>query len=166
MKKQRKSPRQQTRKAKQDKRPEAEAQADPGRRRFLRLTRNVVIGAALIGGSGYVFAQNVLSARHEHDLTRVGNGKPTIVQIHDPQCSMCRALQKETREALAMFEDGQLDYVIANIRTEKGRSFANRYGVQHVTLLLFDESGQLHEVLEGQRGSYQLRDAFRGLLAG
>jgi thioredoxin-like negative regulator of GroEL len=165
MKKQKRSPRAQTRKAKHDNRIEAEAQADQGRRRFLRLTRNVVIGAALVGGSGYVFAQNVLSARHEHDLTRVGNGKPTIVQIHDPQCSMCRALQKETREALAMFEEGELDYVIANIRTQKGRSFANRYGVQHVTLLLFDEKGDLQDVLEGQRGSYQLRDAFRSLLS-
>ncbi|MES0811488.1 thioredoxin family protein [Roseibium sp. SCPC15] len=165
MKKQKRSPRAQTRKVKHDNRIEAEAQADQGRRRFLRLTRNAVIGAALVGGSGYVFAQNVLSARHEHDLTRVGNGKPTIVQIHDPQCSMCRALQKETREALAMFEEGELDYVIANIRTQKGRSFANRYGVQHVTLLLFDEKGDLQDVLEGQRGSYQLRDAFRGLLS-
>ncbi|MES0880639.1 thioredoxin family protein [Roseibium sp. SCP14] len=166
MKKQRKSLRQQARKNKQDKRPGPEANADPSRRRFLRLTRNIVIGAALVGGSGYVFAQNVLSARHEHDLTRVGNGRPTIVQIHDPQCSLCRALQKETREALAMFEDGELNYVVANIRTQKGRSFANRYGVQHVTLLLFDEKGELQDVLQGQRGSYQLRDAFRGLLSG
>ncbi len=103
---------------------------------------------------------------HEHDLSRVGNGRPTVVQIHDPQCSLCLALQTETRKALKMLDDDALDYVVANIRSEKGQTFANRYGVQHVTLLLFDGRGELQDVLQGQRGSYQLKAAFEDLLEG
>lgn len=137
-----------------------------GRRSFLRLARNLAIGAGVVGGSGYVLANSVISTMNEHDLTRVGNGKPTIVQIHDPNCSMCLALQKETRKALDEFQDGRLDYVVANIRSAKGKAFANRYGVQHVTLLLFDGEGALQDVLQGQRGSHQLRAEFSKLLAG
>lgn len=142
------------------------AQDGTDRRGFLRLLRNVTIGSALLGGTGYVFAQNVLNTMHEHDLDRVGNGRSTIVQIHDPQCSMCLALQRETRKALEMLQSDDIDYVVANIRTEKGRNFATRYGAQHVTLLLFDEEGALQDILQGQRGSHQLKAAFEELIAG
>jgi len=141
------------------------AGAGTDRRNVLRLGRNLAIAAALLGGTGYVFAQNVMTTMHEHDLQRVGNGRSTIVQIHDPQCSMCLALQRETRKALEMLQSDEIDYVVANIRTEKGRNFATHYGVQHVTLLLFDGEGQLQDILQGQHGSYQLKAAFEELLA-
>lgn len=137
---------------------------DSGRRNFLHLARNIAIAAGVIGGSGYVLAHNVLSTMEEHDLSRIANGTPTVVQIHDPQCSLCLALQSETRKALRQFPEGQLDYVVANIRSNDGRQFANRYGVQHVTLLLFNGKGELEDVLEGQRGSYQLKAAFSRLV--
>ncbi len=138
--------------------------AAAGRRRFLRLARNLAIAGLVVGGSGYALTQNVMSAIHEHDLTRIGNGKPTIVQIHDPNCSMCRALQRETRSALGQLDGDAFDYVIANIKSQKGRSFANRYGVQHVTLLLFDSEGRLKDILEGQRRSSELKRAFQQLI--
>lgn len=163
MKKQRKSTRPKDRKSRQN---NTQQQVSAGRRNFLRLGRNIGIGAVLLGGTGYVFAQNFVSMRHEHDLTRVGNGRPTVVQIHDPQCSLCRSLQADTRKALDMFQDGELDYVVANIRTAKGKTFQNRYGVPHVTLLLFDGKGDLQEVLQGQRGAYELRNRFQALLDG
>ena len=163
MKKQRKSTKPKDRKSRQN---NTQQQVSSGRRNFLRLGRNIGIGAVLLGGTGYVFAQNFVSMRHEHDLTRVANGRPTVVQIHDPQCSLCRSLQADTRKALDMFEDGDLDYVVANIRTAKGKTFQNRYGVPHVTLLLFDGKGDLQEVLQGQRGAYELRNHFQALLDG
>lgn len=163
MKKQRKSSRPKDRKSRQN---TQQQQVSAGRRNFLRLGRNIGIGAVLLGGTGYVFAQNFVSMRHEHDLTRVGNGRPTVVQIHDPQCSLCRSLQADTRKALDMFDEGALDYVVANIRTAKGKTFQNRYGVPHVTLLLFDGKGELQEVLQGQRGAYELRNHFQALLDG
>ena len=166
MKKQRKSNKSTAKKHRQNDTQNTHAEGDQSRRNVLRLARNLGIGAVLLGGTGYVFANNFANTRHEHDLTRVGNGRPTIVQIHDPQCSLCRSLQGDTREALAMFEDGELDYVIANIRTPKGQAFANRYGVPHVTLLLFDGQGELKEVLQGQRGPYELRNHFKELLPG
>lgn len=144
----------------------AASQPGTSRRNVLRMARNGVIGLGVIGAIGFYFVQNVSSTMHEHDLKRVGNGKPTIVQIHDPQCSSCVALQRETKQALKNFDDEDLDYVIANIKTPEGRSFANRYGAQHVTLLLFDEDGSLQGVLQGQRGRGELRFAFERLISG
>lgn len=137
---------------------------DDGRRNLLRLARNGAIGLSAVGGIGFFFVQNVRSSIHEHDLTRVGNGTPTVVQIHDPQCSLCRALQSETRSALGEFGEDELDYVVADIRTDEGSVFARRYSVPHVTLLLFDKTGQLKATMRGQRQADELAMAFRRLL--
>lgn len=166
MKKQRKSTKQTGKRNHQSHAAGQEGPADGGRRNFMRLARNLAIGAGVLGGTGYALARTVMGTVNEHDLTRVGNGTPTIVQIHDPNCSLCRGLQRETREALEAFEDGELDYVVANIKSQKGLSFANRYGVQHVTLLLFDDKGDLKRVLEGQRRSRELAREFRQLIRG
>ncbi|MCY6380769.1 thioredoxin domain-containing protein [Hoeflea prorocentri] len=139
---------------------------DKGRRNFLRLARNGAIGVVAVGGVGVFFVQNVRSSMHEHDLSRITNGKPTVVQIHDPQCTMCLALQKQARRALNQFDDNEIDYVVANIRTNEGRALADQYGVPHVTLLLFDEKGEHKSTLRGQRQSRELATAFRLLVSG
>lgn len=146
-------------------RPNAAAPAQPTRRDFLRTARNAAIGLLVVGGGGVVLARSIGNTLEEHDLSRIDNGTPTIVQIHDPQCALCRALQSETRQALRDFGDDELDYVIANIRTPEGSLFAADHGVQHVTLLLFDAEGALQTVLSGQRHHTQLRDAFQRLLS-
>lgn len=143
----------------------AAVSAETTRRDVLRTARNAAIGLFVVGGSGIVLARSISSTLEEHDLSRVENGTPTIVQIHDPQCSLCRALQRETRRALKHFDDGELDYVVANIRTQEGSQFAARHGVQHVTLLLFDSEGALRTVLRGQRHQSQLRAAFQRLVS-
>ncbi len=137
---------------------------ETGRRGALRLLRNGAIAASVLGVSGFALVRYIEGEMHEHDLSRIGNGIPTIVQIHDPQCPMCRALQKETRSALKNFGEGELDYVVADIRTAEGQAFATEHGVQHVTLLLFNKNGVLKNVLQGQRSSRELRTVFQNLL--
>ena len=136
------------------------------RRHLLRLARNVLIAGGLVGGGGYALARTVLTTMYEHDLDRIGNGRPTVVQIHDPSCSMCMALQRETRKALERIEGDPVDYVVANISTPEGRNFAASHGVQHVTLLLFDAGGDLRDVLVGERRSYQIEVAIKRLYQG
>ncbi|WP_350333664.1 hypothetical protein [Coralliovum pocilloporae] len=142
----------------------ASPDVDEDKRAFLRKVRNGAIGLTVLAGGGLLIGQTISSSAHDHDLTRVGNGTPTVVQIHDPECALCQALQKATRNALEGFDEGRIDYVIADIRTSKGLDFASRYRVPHVTLLLFDGKGELKQVLQGQRGQYELANAFRLLL--
>lgn len=120
--------------------------------------------AMFLIGSGGVLAMDYRKSLTEHDLSVIGQGVPVIVQIHDPQCSMCTALQKQTRRALKSFEPDQVLYRIANIRTEAGAGFQNAARLPHVTLVLYDAAGEQTHVIEGVTQAADLVRAFRAHL--
>ncbi|MEL6218421.1 MAG: hypothetical protein AAFR79_08135 [Pseudomonadota bacterium] len=137
------------------------------RPRKARSRREVLTAAASwgaiafgVGGVGYWTVSSVSASMSEGDLSRIGNGTPSVVQIHDPQCSECAALQRAAREALTGFEDGALTFMVANLRTAEGRALAARHNVGHVTLLLFDRSGEMRSVIRGVHPSATLQRAF------
>lgn len=133
----------------------------PDRRKTLKRFRNVALLATGFGGGSFYIGSSVLAGIREADLSKIGNGVPTIVQIHDPQCPTCRALQREARQALEQFEEGDLQYLVANIRKEDGKALAAKHSVQHVTLLLLDGNGRRIEVITGLTKSAYLEAAFR-----
>ncbi len=134
------------------------------RRHILKYMRNGTIALAAIAAGGYFAMDKVQATLTEHDLSKLGNGIPAIVQIHDPQCPVCLALQRETRDALGHFSQGDFEYMVANIRSQEGSAFANKYFVPHVTLLLFDGQGTLVKVLNGPNKSDFLQAEFRAHL--
>jgi len=136
------------------------------RRKFLKQMRTGMIAIAVIAGGGYFAVNKVQATIAEHDLSKIGNGRPAIVQIHDPQCPVCLALQRETRDALSAFNQSDFEYLVANIRSKEGSDFANKYFVPHVTLLLFDGQGKLSKVLNGPNNSDFLKAEFANHLAG
>jgi len=79
------------------------------RRELLGMAKFYGAGAAIVGLGGWYFAGKVMAGIHETDLSRLGNGIPAIVQVHDPQCPSCRALQRQTRLALEEFDDGTFE---------------------------------------------------------
>ena len=70
-------------------------------------------------------------------------------------------LVEEVRKALAAFDDEELQYVVANIRTAKGSRLANAHRVGHITVLLFDGEGRMRDTLVGPSTSDLLEHAFR-----
>ena len=137
----------------------------PSRRAFFKQVSSSAVLVAAVGGGGWYLVREVMAGIRESDLTQIGQGIPTVVQIHDPECPRCRALQKEARKAMAEFSDEELRYLVANIRTSEGRSLATEHGVGHVTLLLFDANGQRRDVLVGPSTSEILESAFRRHIA-
>lgn len=135
-----------------------------GRRTFLKDIAFYKIGAGLIGGGGWYIVSDVQANISERDFALLGNGIPTVVQIHDPQCPRCRSLQRETRKAISQFEDGTIQYLVANIRHHRGRRLATMHDVGHITLLLFDGSGRRRGILAGERKSHDLVKEFRKLI--
>ena len=135
------------------------------RRSVLRKAASGVVVVAAVGGAGWYLVEDVRATIREEDLSRIGNGIPAVVQIHDPQCPSCAALQREAREAMAEFGDGELQYLVANIRSAEGRGLANAHGVGHITLLLFDADGQRRDVLVGPNTSESLVHVFRRHIA-
>jgi thioredoxin-like negative regulator of GroEL len=133
---------------------------DQKRRDFLKLIRNGTIGLAAVGGIGFFSVRAVNATMSEQNLNRLGKGRPTIVQIHDPQCPLCTALQRVTRKALRDFEDSDMQFLVADVSTEKGIAFAARYGAPIVTLLFFDKTGKLVKTLNGPQKRDFLTQAF------
>lgn len=119
---------------------------DQDKRGFLR---NAAMVLPIVAVGGYFTFAYLDAAVAEADLSKVGNGKPSIVQIHDPQCGLCKTLQDQTRNVLSQFDEDKFEYMVANIKTKKGAEFAGKYGVPHVTLLLFDKRGKLIQIVRG-----------------
>lgn len=136
------------------------APAPRSRRDVLRLGGYGAAALAGVVGAGAWGVSSFSAYAAEHDLTRVGEGPMTIVQIHDPQCPTCTALQKQTRAALRDFDDCGITYLVADIKTPEGAAFARKYRVPHVTLLLFDGDGALHETVQGLQQASQLAQVF------
>jgi hypothetical protein len=119
------------------------------------------LGIAVAGGATYAGIDMYNDYKFEHDLSRIGKGTPAVVQVHDPHCSMCLALQNETRRAMRQFGQDDLIYVVADISQPEGQVFARRHGVQHVTLVLMDGRGDVKEVLSGVRQQAELEPVLK-----
>ncbi|MEM6390609.1 MAG: hypothetical protein AAF825_12285 [Pseudomonadota bacterium] len=122
---------------------------DPDRRRVLRLMRNGAIALPVLGAAGFYSVRAVEASVCELDLTKIGTGVPSVVQVHDPNCSLCRTLQRQTRRALRAYDADGFHYLVANINTVEGNDLARAHGAPHVTLLFFDGAGELQGTLSG-----------------
>ena len=138
----------------------AASTAPPSRRSVLRLIGFGTLGIAGAAGAGYVGHGWYQDYAAEHDLTRIGQGKPVVVQVHDPTCTICTALQGETRAALRAFGECEMLYLIADIKQDAGFAFQTQHNVPHVTLVLFDGAGEVQQVLSGMRDSQELQAVF------
>lgn len=111
-----------------------------GRRKGLWKTLLTLFALAAVSLAGLTAYKR--SWDKAHDLSVLGNGIPTVVQVHEPSCAPCRSLKSNVRAALNRI-DGQLQYRIADLNTEQGRRLAARHRAGMVTLLLFDGGGRL-----------------------
>ena len=129
--------------------PSAATAPNVDRRRALIWMRNGLIATPFVGAGVYASVQAVEASICELDLSKVGQGLPAIVQIHDPNCGLCQTLQRQARRALRQHDEAGFRYLVANINTTEGSNFAGRYGVPHVTLLFFDAEGEMVDTLRG-----------------
>jgi len=97
-----------------------------------------------------------------HDLSVIGNGTPTVVQIHDANCRLCQQLRRNVGSVDGQFE-ARVQFRIADLGTISGRRLAQKHRVEHVTLLLFNGSGERVGVIRGVRSGEELLPAFKRL---
>ncbi|MEY1556751.1 hypothetical protein AB3Y40_14050 [Yoonia sp. R2331] len=129
-----------------------------------RLRAIAALGLLVTGGVWWTIS-SAQADRFEQDLSRMGQGIPAIVQVHDPNCAPCLALERETRAALKSFDDEDLTYLVASLATTSGQAFASRHGAGYATLLFFDGSGLLTRSLRGPSDRNTLTTAFRSHIA-
>lgn len=124
-------------------------------RRFLMKSGGA---AALVLASAGALATYDKRQRTLHDLSAIGDGNPTVVQIHDPSCTVCRSLKSRTSKALEQFED--VNFRLADLTTTEGSKLARQYRVEKITLLLFDAKGDHLQTVEGLRTVEDLSQLF------
>lgn len=141
---------------------QAATQADPeiSRRTLFSRFGKYGVGAVALAAGGAIFYGDMKETMAEEDLSQIGNGVPTIVQVHDPTCPTCRALMKEARAAMKGFGEDELQYVVASLANQDGQALAARHGVGKVTLLVFDRRGNRQEILSGPNTRERLERIF------
>jgi len=135
------------------------------RRGFLGTMGIVALGVGALGGTGWYFANVMTASAREPDLKTIGNGTPAVVQIHDPTCQICSALQREAPKAVSSLDDGSLQFLVANLQTDEGRQLAAAHQVGKTTLLLFDGEGRQRGVLAGPNTAENLTPIFANHVA-
>ena len=133
------------------------------RRRWQGIRRTVVFSAILMSIAGVGIASLKHNYDVQHDLSVIGKGRPTVVQIHDPKCQLCLRLRRNADAAVDRIGSDIL-FRVADITTPKGRRLQSKHDVKNVTLLLFDGSGQLNQVLSGVKDEDLLHRTFLALL--
>ncbi|MBZ8119045.1 hypothetical protein KUD11_10340 [Roseovarius sp. LXJ103] len=118
------------------------------------------VGALAAVGGGVWLTRDFQSKLIEGQLTDIGNGIPTVLQIHDPQCSLCAQLQAQTRKALRQFDPASVQYRVADIGTAKGAAASAHYGTPHVTLVLICREGEVRHIVEGVTPATELAALF------
>ena len=98
--------------------------------------------------------------QQEYDLSVIGNGTPTVVQVHDPDCQLCQRLKRNLDSVRGDFSE-DIQFRTTYITTSEGRRFANRYAVSNVTLLFFNKQGQHVHTLEGVTPADVLRNTLQ-----
>ncbi len=117
--------------------------------------------AALVVASAGALATYDKRQRTLHDLSGLGEGRATVVQIHDPSCPVCRNLKSRTSKVLEGFES--VDFRLADITTSEGRKLQEQYRATKTTLLLFDGKGKHVRTVVGLQSIEELAELFRGV---
>lgn len=153
------------RKRRQAERAQAAPPEGVSRRRLIGLGALGLVGVGAATAGGFAGVGMYTQYIREHDLTQIGQGKPAVVQVHDPQCPTCTALQRQTRRALRQFGECDLLYLVADINLPEGQMFARRHSVGNVTLVLLDGKGEMVQVLAGLRQRSALEPIFAAHVA-
>lgn len=140
----------------------AKGTSKSSRRSFLAYAPYIIGGVLIVGAFGFFTIRSDLA---EQDLSVIGNGTPTIVQVNQPDCPSCIALQRETRAALSNLDDSDINYRVANLGTRAGLDFATQHAASFTTLLLFDGKGEITRRIRGETPRNMLRVAFMAHLA-
>lgn len=160
MKRQKNKPKSKNKSAETTAAPQGTPKKKLSRRDFLGNSIMVSAGVAVVGGVGWYFAGTMGASARESVLSDIGNGVPTVVQIHDPSCPTCNALLCEVRDASGKFEETELQFRVANLKTDEGYALAREHGVGKITLLLFDGEGNKRLTLPGMNEAENLTPVF------
>jgi len=132
---------------------------------YAKIVKRFLITLFFLGIIAVPVIAYVQQSKIEHDLSVIGNGTPTVVQIHDTSCQLCRQLKSNLGKVKGEFKD-DIQFKTANIKTHKGKRFTTKYNVPHVTLLFFDKQGKRVDTLQGVSTPDEIKSVLQELSHG
>ncbi len=94
-----------------------------------RQRRYLLFAAILLAGS----AAAAFGIAQHMRADAQGDGTPTVVQIHDPSCPVCRELRSNVLRAAEDFSEDTLQIRFADLHTDEGQSFALRHSFSRLS---------------------------------
>jgi hypothetical protein len=104
-------------------------------------------------------------AADRRDLSVIGNGQPTVVQVYDYGSRPCRQLRSNVSAVEGEFSP-HVQFRLADRSTPDGAILATRHNVGQTTLLLFAADGQLRQTLTGVQDVETIRSAIASSFPG
>lgn len=120
-----------------------------------------LIALPVVGAAGAAIHRYDVQNRGLHNLTIIGQGKPVVVQIHDPSCPLCRRLMNNSRQALK--DQDNVLFRVADVTTGNGGEFQRQHNASTVSLLLFNADGQKVDTIQGVTSVNELKNRFNNL---
>lgn len=100
-----------------------------------------------------VVAVSLLPRGFSQDVSLVGQGTNVVVLVHDNNVIQSADTMVAMNEVRDEYEE-RVEFVVADIMTPDGRTFADRYNLQPTALVFFAGNGErLHTVYTEQTGA-------------
>ncbi|MDX9740620.1 MAG: hypothetical protein RBT81_05530 [Gammaproteobacteria bacterium] len=109
------------------------------------------------------FAATLLPRGFSDDLSRIGQGRPAVVLVHDKEAVASLELMTMLNELRGDYED-RMEFLATDVATDEGRSFAQSQGVGSSLLVLFDGAGSRVAIIDGIRDPGILRSTLESRL--
>lgn len=103
--------------------------------------RKIGVPVAIV--SLLIMAVLLLPKGYNTDLTQVGNGHYAVVQIFDKNTVQSEELMDTVNKVRRDYEKRGVEFLVADMGTDPGRSFAQSHGAQSATALIFGPRGRL-----------------------
>ena len=100
---------------------------------------------------------------YSDDLSRIGKGQAAIVLVRDKNAVPSFDLQ-HLMDGLRDRYAGRVEFLLTDFDTSAGRAFMTNHSVARVTLLLFDASGKLVNVLSAPQTAGNLQQQLDTLI--
>lgn len=126
--------------------------------------RNVIkalIALPVAGVAGAAIHRYDVQNKGLHDLTLIGQGKPVVVQIHDPSCQLCKRLMSNSRKALK--DQDNVVFRVADVTTTDGKRFQQKHSVDTISLVLFNADGKRVDTVRGVTPIGALKSRFNSI---
>ena len=109
-----------------------------------------------------VFAVLLLPKGFSDDLSRIGQGLPAVVLMHDRNSVKSQALM-ELLNSIRSDYAGRIEFLAIDIDSREGRVFSRRQAVGGAMLLCFDARGTRRALLDQTVDMKSLRSVLDGL---